>query len=129
MDIFSKNQTIKTSDCTILIFRNEHTLYSYPKDVLQWTPVNVRDFLLDKQLNQMMPVCQHMDGQKLVELYKLCRTNSPVMLQTIRSEMIESDSTPLSINVYLTFLQEMKNIIPEHNTGSNSSQSQLCTLT
>ena len=119
---------MKTSNCIILIFRKEHTVYSYPKNVLQWTPANVRDFLLDKQLNQMMPVCQQMDGQKLVELYKLCRSNSPIMLQIIRSETIESRCTPLSINVYLTFLYEMKNLIPEDNTESSSSQSQLCIL-
>ena len=77
----------------------------------------------------MMPVCQQMDGQKLIELYKLCRTNSPVMLQTIRSETMDSHSTPLSINAYLTFLHEMKNLIPEENTESSSSRSQFCTLT
>jgi hypothetical protein len=110
-------------------FRKEQTIvYSYPKDILQWTSVNVRDFLLDKHLDQMIPVCQQMDGQRLVELYKLCRMNSPVMLQTMRSETMESHSHILSTNNYLTFLHELKKLIPENNLESNSSRSQLCTL-
>lgn len=112
----------------ILIFRNEHTVYSYPKDVFQWTSVNVRDFLLDKQLDQMIPICQQMDGQNLIELYKLCHTNSPIMLQMIRSETLESHSKSLSINTYLTFLREMKNLIPEDNIENKSSRLKICTL-
>ena len=69
-----------------------------------------------------------MDGQKLVELYKLCRTNSPVMLQMIRSETMESHSKPLSINTYLTFLHEMKDLMQEDNTENSSSRFQLCTV-
>jgi hypothetical protein len=76
----------------------------------------------------MIPVCQQMDGQRLVELYKLCRINSPVMLQTMRSETMDSHSTSLSTNSYLTFLHELKKLIPEDNMESSSSRSQLCTL-
>lgn len=76
----------------------------------------------------MIPVCQQMDGQRFVEFYKLCRINSPVMLQTIRAETIESHSTPLATNVYLTFLQEMKDLVSEDNIEIHSPQSQLCIL-
>lgn len=76
----------------------------------------------------MIPVCQQMDGPRLVELYQLCRINSPVMLQTIRSETMELHSASLSTNVYLTFLHELKNLIPEDNIESNASRSHVCTL-
>ena len=29
---------------------------------------NVHDFLLDQHLNQMTPICQEMDGERLMEL-------------------------------------------------------------
>ena len=69
-----------------------------------------------------------MDGRRLIELYKLCCNNSPLMLQTLRSETIELNVAPLSSNIYLTFLSEMKNLIPEDNTSNIITQSKLCTL-
>ncbi|CAF4267984.1 unnamed protein product [Rotaria sp. Silwood2] len=111
-----------------VVERKECVVYSYPKDVLQWTPANVRDFLLDKQLNQMVPICQFMDGKILIDLYKLCCNNSPLMLQTLRSETKELHAASLSTNTYLMFLNEMKQLLPKDGSSNSTSQSQLCTL-
>ncbi|CAM4796484.1 unnamed protein product [Rotaria magnacalcarata] len=107
---------------------DERITYSYPNDVLQWTPADVHNFLLDKQLNQMVPVCQQIDGRKLAELYSLCRVNSPVMLQTLRSETKELHSATLSTNIYLTFIHEMKNLTPKEISNNAVQQSVACTL-
>jgi hypothetical protein len=94
-------------------FREATIDHSYSTDVLQWTSTDVRAFLLDKQLNQMMPICKLMNGIILIELYKMCITNSPSMLQMLRAETMELHSTPLSIHTYLTFLQEMRHLVEE----------------
>ena len=123
------NTTIATLYTVVYFyFRKECAIYSYPKDVLQWTPANVRDFLLDKQLDQMIPICQFMDGERLIDLYKLCCNNSPLMLQTLRSETKELHAASLSTNTYLMFLNEMKKLLPKHGSSNSTSQSQLCTL-
>lgn len=101
----------------------------YPKDVLQWTSTNVHHFLLDKKLNQMVPVCRQMDGCKLIELYRLCCHDSPVMLHTLRSETMELHSSQLSTYVYLSFLSEMRNLMPEDNSNTRKThKSQICIL-
>ena len=102
-------------------FREESAVYSYPQDVLQWTPIDVRDFLVDKRLDQMIPICQLMNGERLIELYKLCCINSPLMLQTLRSEAKELYSTSLSTNTYLIFLIEMKKRLPKQKSFNSTS--------
>lgn len=77
----------------------------------------------------MVPVCQQMDGRKIIELYKLCCANRPVMLQTLRSETRELHSSQLSTYAYLTFLQEMNKLIPDENNNSSVPRSQFCILT
>jgi len=116
------DQTLSSLD-----FRNVRTPSSYPSDILQWTPVDVRDFLLDKQLNPLVPICQFMDGETFIELYKMCRINSPVMLQTLRSEAMEH-SVQLSTNVYLTFLREIKKLISEEKHNRTIFGFHNCTL-
>jgi hypothetical protein len=68
-----------------------------------------------------------MDGETFVELYKMCRINSPVMLQTLRSEAMEH-SVQLSTNVYLTFLHETKKLISEEKHNRTIFGFQNCTL-
>ena len=76
----------------------------------------------------MVPVCQQMDGKRLIQLYTMCCNNSPLMLQTLRSETMELNAAPLSTNIYLIFLNEMKKLIPENNSNNIKSESQICTL-
>ncbi|CAM2714700.1 unnamed protein product [Rotaria socialis] len=134
---FRLNQLDKKQNTTFVNHSNvsespavidERITYSYSNDVLQRTPADVHNFLLDKQLNQMVPVCQQMDERKLTELYRLCHVNSPVLLQTLRSETKELHSTTLSTNIYLTFIHEMKNLIPEEISNKAVQQSVACTL-
>jgi hypothetical protein len=109
-------------------FRNKRAGDSYPTNILRWTPTDVHDFLLDKQLNEIVPICQLMDGQTLVELYKMCILNSPVMLQTLRCETKELHSGFLSTNVYLIFLREMKHLVSEETKSNIASYSYNCSL-
>ncbi|CAF1154434.1 unnamed protein product [Didymodactylos carnosus] len=104
-------------------------VYSYPKDIHQWSAVHVPNFLLDKHLSQMIPICQEMDGRRLMELYELCSKNSPLMLQTLRCETTELHVLPSSINIYLKFLYEMKKLKPDPTSDNQVvSPSKVCTL-
>ena len=120
---------LENDDCYDLHFREECIVYSYPKDIRQWNATNVRNFLLDKHLSQMIPICQEMDGGRLIELYELCSKNSPLMLQTLRCETTELHVTPLSTNIYLKFLYEIKKLKTDYtNTNQAVSSSKVCTL-
>ena len=105
-------------------------MHSYPQNIFEWNPTNVKDFLMEKQLDEMIPLCEQMDGKRLVELYRLCRSNSALMLQTLRLETKDLHVTPLSINTYLKFLHEMTRYQPESepNNKPMTAQSSACTL-
>lgn len=85
---------------------------------------------MDKQLNEMIPLCEQMDGKRFVDLYKLCRSNSALMLQNLRLETKDLHGTPLSTNTYLKFLNEMISYQPESEISNRTinSQSSVCTL-
>jgi hypothetical protein len=68
-----------------------------------------------------------MDGRTLMELYKMCLINSPSMFQALRTETTELHSTPLSINTYLVFLLQMKQLIGEKDRDTKS-RFHTCTL-
>ena len=107
----------------------EPVAHTYPTNIHQWNPANVHDFLLDKQLSQMVPICQEMNGERLMELYNLCSKDSVLMLQTLRGETMQLHATPLSTNSYLKFLQEMKKRKPDDMSNNQMvSQSKICTL-
>lgn len=85
---------------------------------------------MDKQLDEMIPLCESMDGKRLVDLYKLCRSNSALMLQNLRLETKDLHGTPLSTNTYLKFLNEIISYQPESETENKTvnPQSNVCTL-
>ena len=71
-----------------------------------------------------------MDGDRLISLYRLCCTNSALMLQNLRSETKDFHATPLSTNTYLKFIDEMNRFLgeDEHRRPVRTGRSQICTL-
>ncbi|CAF1088140.1 unnamed protein product [Didymodactylos carnosus] len=85
---------------------------AYANCVVSWTEENVKDFLTDKNLEAMIPLCENMDGQALHRFYQMCQTNFDAMYQSSKTELLELHKKILPINVYIRFITELKKYVP-----------------
>lgn len=76
------------------------------KHVEQWTETDVLDFLLANRLNQIMPLCEAMDGQAFIQLYKICASRRLRAFSVIKDEIKSKNNTSLTLGVYSRFLSQ-----------------------
>lgn len=74
------------------------------KCVDQWSETDVLDFLLANRLNQLMPLCDAMDGQAFIQLYKICASRRLRAFSVIKDELKSKNNTSLTLGVYSRFL-------------------------
>ncbi|CAF0806613.1 unnamed protein product [Didymodactylos carnosus] len=99
---------------------------AYSKILLErWTEQDVQEFLMNKNLSQMMPLCNDMDGCGLIELYKMCETNSDGTYRSLNTQLHEMNQKTLPITVYSRFLSELKKYIVVKTTQKKSF---MCTI-
>jgi hypothetical protein len=57
-----------------------------------------------------------MNGKRLVELYQMCMTNSPVMFQSLNNQLDATNTEEkrhlIEICEYLQFLEDLKTFVP-----------------
>jgi len=44
-------------------------------NVSSWSEIVVQDFLTRKQLSALLPLCNGINGEELLDLYGMCRSN------------------------------------------------------
>jgi hypothetical protein len=74
------------------------------KSIDQWTESDVVDVLSAHHLNQIIPLCQSMNGQALIQLYKICTTHRLQAYSILKDELKSVHKTEISINTYSRFL-------------------------
>ncbi|CAF1217778.1 unnamed protein product [Adineta ricciae] len=77
--------------------------------VTMWTNEHVNEFLNDKELNPLVPVCKSMNGRVLHEFHQACQTTPSAMYPVINKTLDES-SVPLDI--FFKFIDELKEYLP-----------------
>jgi hypothetical protein len=74
------------------------------KPINQWTETDVVDFLLAHRLNQLIPLCEGMNGRVLMQLYKICVAHRLKAFSVLKDELKWKDNTALPLGVYSQFL-------------------------
>ena len=74
----------------------------------QWTESDVLDFLSHHQLHEFMPLCEKMDGQALIQLFKMCSRRSNRTYDLLNNELDTSFQMKMPISTYTRFLSVME---------------------
>ncbi|CAF4571233.1 unnamed protein product [Rotaria sp. Silwood2] len=91
----------------------------YPSQIDQWTNNHVKLFLISKNLNPFLEIFSEMNGNLLHELYRMCLSNRESMFHTLKKEIsiLNSINEPLTLVIYLRFLNEVQKYIPSFVIG------------
>ncbi|CAF1686686.1 unnamed protein product [Rotaria magnacalcarata] len=101
----------------------------YPHCVDMWTKDHVKSFLLDKELDILIPAFEGMNGRLLHKVYNMCQTNEHAMFSSLKEEIAKSQlTTALSLKDYLIFLDEIKVYIPCKAGDQLNPTSAICNL-
>jgi hypothetical protein len=103
---------------------NNSNYHSLPINI--WKKKDLLDFLYDSNLNLMMPLCESMTGQNLIELFQLCQIK-PIRLYKQLNERLHSrfKGLILPIGIYTQFLSEIDHLLDSLSETSPSSSSSL----
>ncbi|CAF3902531.1 unnamed protein product [Rotaria magnacalcarata] len=94
-----------------------------------WTKDHVKSFLLDKELDILIPAFEGMNGRLLHKVYNMCQTNEHAMFSSLKEEIAKSQlTTALSLKDYLIFLDEIKVYIPCKAGDQLNPTSAICNL-
>ncbi len=77
--------------------------------VSMWNEEHVKEFLIDNKLEQLVPVCESMDGETLMELHNLCQTVPDKMYGIVNNS---EEEHPVSLANFLKFISKLKKYLP-----------------
>ncbi|CAF3001833.1 unnamed protein product [Rotaria socialis] len=80
------------------------------KPLKHWTESDLFDFLFDQRLNELMPLCEKMDGQAIIQLYKMCLSQKNETYNSLNIELNSGQQIKLPVSVYTRFLSIMERI-------------------
>ncbi|CAF2157906.1 unnamed protein product [Rotaria magnacalcarata] len=80
------------------------------KTLKHWTESDLFDFLFDQRLNELMPLCEKMDGQAIIQLYKMCLSQKNETYNLLNAELKSGQQIKLPISVFTRFLSIMERI-------------------
>ncbi|CAF3354066.1 unnamed protein product [Rotaria sp. Silwood2] len=72
--------------------------------IFNWDENVVRNFLIKKNLSNLLPLCNGINGDELNYLYGMCRSNSMLMYHSLKFELLKLHDKLLPISTYLHFL-------------------------
>ncbi|CAF1182371.1 unnamed protein product [Adineta steineri] len=123
----SISDKLKTSS-NVDVKKEPRPVVEYPHFIDRWTEQHVKSFLLDKDLDILLPVLEGMDGQLLHQTYSICQANQQAMFLSFKEDIAKSQQETLSLKQYLTFLKEIKVYIPYTIGNQLNSPSAVCNL-
>ncbi|CAF3482140.1 unnamed protein product [Rotaria sp. Silwood1] len=104
-------------------------IVEYPHCIDMWTKDHVKSFLLDKELNILLPAFEGMNGRLLHKVYDMCQTSQQAMFSSLKEDVSRSQIiTTLSLKDYLTFLEEIKVYVPYTTNDRLNPTSAICNL-
>jgi hypothetical protein len=93
-----------------------------------WTKEHVKSFLLDKELDVLLPALEGMNGKLLHQVYTMCQANQQAMFSSLKEEAAKSQRATLSLKDYLTFLEAIKTYVPYTIGDQSNPTSVVCNL-
>jgi hypothetical protein len=95
-----------------IFLKRNISLHFQRKSLGQWVKSDVLDFLFNHDLNEMMPLCERMDGPALIQLYKMSNSHSNRTYKLLNAELKERYEIMLPIAVYTGFLSIIESALP-----------------
>ena len=89
---------------------NEITELLDTKNISNWTTADVRTFLMQIELSDVLPLFGAINGRELVELYAMCKLDSVSMYRSLKSELLRLHDKVLTIATYLHFIDRLRTI-------------------
>jgi hypothetical protein len=89
-------------------------LRDYPHCIDLWTKDHVKSFIINENLNSLLPVIVNMNGRVLHEMYTMCKANRNSMFQTMKDEVAADGQHKTSHSRYLP-------LFPRRNSKIHSS--------
>jgi hypothetical protein len=80
------------------------------ENVLNWNESVVRDFFTRKNLSELLPLFNGINGKELVNLYEMCMMSSVSMYRSLKSELFTVHDKVLSISAYLHFIDRLRSV-------------------
>ncbi|CAF0938154.1 unnamed protein product [Rotaria sp. Silwood1] len=77
-----------------------------------WNEQHVQEFLTDHQLDQLLPICESMDGEAIIEFHHSCETKPDIMYGLINNPKEHA----LSFGIYFKFIAKLKKYLPKKPT-------------
>ncbi|CAF1222621.1 unnamed protein product [Rotaria sp. Silwood1] len=74
-----------------------------------WTKENVNEFLIDNELQPLVPLCKSMDGATLIEFHQSCQTLPTEMYSLVNKSKEEH---PVTLDIFFRFICKMKQYLP-----------------
>ncbi|CAF4070923.1 unnamed protein product, partial [Rotaria sp. Silwood1] len=74
-----------------------------------WNEQHVQEFLNYHQLDQLLSICESMDGEALIEFHQSCETKPDIMYGLINNPK----EHPLSFGIYFKFIAKLKKYLPQ----------------
>ncbi|CAF1444150.1 unnamed protein product [Adineta steineri] len=90
------------------------TFYYNQKHIYRWTESDVLDFLYNNKLNEVMPMCEKMDGRALIQLYKMCVAHPSGTYNILNEELKLTHNVKLPIGSYTRLLSAMERVGERH---------------
>ncbi|CAF4005132.1 unnamed protein product, partial [Rotaria sp. Silwood2] len=75
-----------------------------------WHENHVQEFLIDNQLNQLIPICESMDGEALIEFHHACETKPDIRYGLLYNPKGEHS---LSFGTFFKFIAKLKKYLPK----------------
>jgi hypothetical protein len=95
------------------------------KPLNQWTESDVLDFLFTQRLIELMPLCETMDGRALIQLYKMCVSQSSNTYALLNDELKSRYKMKLRFEIYIRFLSAMEQRLTARPPAPVQKRSQL----
>ena len=77
-----------------------------------WDKNDILDFLYDANLHAMMPLCESMTGQSLIQVFRMCQSKPSRLYRQLNHELrVRFKGYTLPMGIYTQFLIEMEGLI------------------
>ncbi|CAF3477787.1 unnamed protein product [Rotaria sordida] len=88
--------------------QNTTNVKVHKHSILNWNAENVRGFLMKHNLPSIAFLCHGINGEELLGLYTMCKTNSLSMYRSLKFELLHGCNRILPISTYLRFMSCMR---------------------
>jgi len=76
-------------------------------NILSWNETAVRNFLTKKELSDLLPLCNGINGEELLDLYGMCKNSSVSMYRSLKFELLTVHEKVLPISTFLHFISQL----------------------